>query len=198
MKASILMPKDEKLSDFLQTQNKKPFSYPNIGATQTELQKGYDNDESFIYLGDGEEVWNNAKKALTNWKHFPPSWTQIFPSTTPIEKAENVAVLFRLFGIWWINSARIVYTIDEKNKFGFAYGTLPGHLEKGEECFWIKRDKKGNVFYYIKAFSKPAYWFVRLAYPLARMYQKRFVRESMAIMKKLSNKKTENHAQSQY
>lgn len=193
MKASISMPTEEKLSAFLQDQNRKTFSFPNVGATRIETQKGYDNDESFVYLGHGEDIWNNAKRVLIEWKQFPAPWTRIYSTMTSIEKGNSVVVLFKIIGIWWINSARIVYTFDEKNKFGFAYGTLPGHVEKGEECFWVKRDSKGNVFYCIKAFSKPAYWFVWLAYPLARMYQRRFVRESMAIVKKLSNKEIGNH-----
>ncbi len=112
---------------------------------------------------------------------------------TPIKKGETVAVLFKIFNIWWINSARIVYTIDNENKFGFAYGTLPGHLEKGEECFWIEKDESGSVYYHIKAFSKPAYWFVWLAYPLARIFQRRFVKESLSGMKKFSNNEMTNH-----
>ena len=105
-------------------------------------------------------------------------------------------VLFKIFSIWWINSARIVYTIDNENKFGFAYGTLPGHLEKGEECFWIEKDESGSVYYHIKAFSKPAYWFVWLVYPLARTFQRRFVKESLTRMKKITNNEITNHVQS--
>jgi uncharacterized protein (UPF0548 family) len=34
---------------------------------------------------------------------------------------------------------RIVYVIDEPDRRGFAYGTLPGHPERGEEAFIISR-----------------------------------------------------------
>ena len=69
----------------------------------------------------------------------------------------------------------------------FAYGTLPGHIEKGEECFWIEKDNEGIITYHIKAFSKPAYLFIWLVYPIARFFQRRFVKQSMDRMKKLSN-----------
>jgi len=34
-------------------------------------------------------------------------------------------------GVWFLNAARIVYVIDEPRRFSFAYGTLPGHAERG-------------------------------------------------------------------
>ena len=187
MKVTFSMPKPQKLVDFLQNQQNKPYSYQNVGGSNDGLQKGFNNDHNFVNLGHGEQVWVNAKNALKNWKQFPASWTKIIPNDTLLMKSKTVAVLFKLFGIWWINSARIVYSIDEKDKFGFAYGTLQGHLEKGEELFLIERDQNGEIFYHIKAFSKPDYWFVWMVFPLARYFQRRFVKESMKIMQQLSN-----------
>ncbi|MCE7923585.1 MAG: DUF1990 family protein [Haliscomenobacteraceae bacterium CHB4] len=34
------------------------------------------------------------------------------------------------------------------------------------------------MHYVIKAFSRPRFWMARLGYPLARWYQKKFVRDS--------------------
>jgi uncharacterized protein (UPF0548 family) len=45
-------------------------------------------------------------------------------------------------------------------------------------------DKKGRVWYSIKAFSRPSYQIVRLVYPFARSRQKKFVRDSMQQMKR--------------
>ena len=50
----------------------------------------------------------------------------------------------RAIGLWWLNACRIVYVVDESgpiSKFGFAYGTLPGHVESGEERFLIEWDR---------------------------------------------------------
>jgi hypothetical protein len=30
-----------------------------------------------------------------------------------------------VFGVWTLNTCRIVYVVDEATRFGFAYGTLP-------------------------------------------------------------------------
>jgi len=65
---------------------------------------------------------------------------------------------------------RIVRIIDEFDKFGFAYGTLPGHPERGEEAFVIERRADGT-FFTITAFSRPADPLARLAGPISRAVQ---------------------------
>ena len=68
-------------------------------------------------------------------------------------------------------------------RFGFAYGTLPDHAGSGEERFLIEWDQADNsVWYDILAFSRPQHFLVRLGYPMVRRTQKRFGRESAAVM----------------
>ena len=52
-----------------------------------------------------------------------------------------------LLGLWWLNACRIVYVVDEAGpvtKFGFAYGTLPGHAGTGEERFLVEWDRASD------------------------------------------------------
>ena len=65
----------------------------------------------------------------------------------------------------------------------FAYGTLDSHVEMGEEIFYIERNAEGEIYYKIEAFSRPNKWFTKIAYPVARAWQRRFVRESFLGMK---------------
>jgi uncharacterized protein (UPF0548 family) len=67
---------------------------------------------------------------------------------------------------------RVVAVIDEEDRFGFAYGTLPGHPERGEELFAIEREEGGSTFR-INAFSRPDQVLVRLGGPVARRMQTR-------------------------
>ncbi|WTY54231.1 DUF1990 domain-containing protein [Micromonospora sp. NBC_01412] len=60
---------------------------------------------------------------------------------------------------------RVVYTINERGESGFAYGTLSGHPESGEEAFIVTRDRHDRVWFSIKAFSRPASLYVHLAEP---------------------------------
>jgi uncharacterized protein (UPF0548 family) len=66
---------------------------------------------------------------------------------------------------------RVVYIVDEKDRKGFAYGTLAGHPESGEEAFIVERTDDGSVWLQIRSFSRPAgvgWW---LAYPVLRLAQ---------------------------
>jgi len=91
-------------------------------------------------------------------------------------------------GVYWLNACRIVYTVDEDGsvrRYGFAYGTLPGHAECGEERFLIEWDRATDeVVYDILAFSRPRHPLARLGYPLVRMLQKKFARDSVAAMRR--------------
>ena len=184
MKCSFSYPDADYLASFIQAQSAKPYSYTAVNGTKTGPVRGFDNDHQQIVLGVGDGVWERAREALLHWQQFPSPWTRIHATAPGLESGQVVAVMFQLVGLWWINSARIVYTIDENDRFGFAYGTLPGHVESGEECFWIERDRDGRVHYHIKAFSRPAYWMVWLGYPFARYYQRKFVRQSLQQMRK--------------
>ena len=61
--------------------------------------------------------------------------------------------------------------INEPNRVGFAYGTLPGHPETGEERFTIERNQAGGVSMRIRAFSKPATLLARASGPVGRAAQ---------------------------
>lgn len=171
------------LQAFLQQESTLPYSYPEVGKTrQGDKVSGYDNDYNVQVLGQGEAVWEAARQAIRVWRMFPDGWTRIWPETIPIREQELVVMQARVFGWWWINSFRIVYTLDTADAFGFAYGTLPGHVEMGEELFMVEKLPDGTVQYVIKAFSKPRFWLTRIGYPIARWHQRKFVRDSKAAM----------------
>ena len=50
---------------------------------------------------------------------------------------------------------RIVYVVDQERCFGFAYGTLPGHPESGEERFVVEETEGGEALLRMTAFSRP-------------------------------------------
>jgi uncharacterized protein (UPF0548 family) len=66
---------------------------------------------------------------------------------------------------------RVVYEVAEDRRIGFAYGTLRGHPERGEESFVIELLDDDSVRVQIVAFSQPARWFTRLAGPISQRAQ---------------------------
>jgi len=123
------------------------------------------------------------------WRMFPKEWTKISVlNDEPISVGVTLAMQARALGIWWVNACRVVYTIEEREpvrRYGFAYGTLPAHVEQGEELFTIEQWADRTVWYRIQAFSQPRFWPVKLAQPIARLLQRNFVRDSQSTMVKL-------------
>ena len=189
-------PSPDAVRAFLDRQAAEPLSYPSVGATRREpvpAPPGFDLDHNRVRLGEGRAVFEAARAALERWEMFPAPWVRIEPGfrvdaeagPPPIRQGTVVAVVARALGLWWPSAARVIYTIDETEplrRFGFAYGTLPGHVERGEKRFSVELRPDGSVWYDILAFSTPRYWLVRLGYPLARRLQRRFVRDSLAAM----------------
>lgn len=179
-------PSPEAIRRFISSQRELPFSYPEVGATAGELPAGYIVDRNRTRLGAGKETYERAIVALQNWKQFDLGWVRMVPAETPIEVDAVVAILTHHFGFWSLNACRVVYLIDEDGpvkKFGFAYGTLSSHVERGEERFMIEWDQRDDtVWYEILAFSRPNQLLVTLGLPLARRLQKRFAKGSLATM----------------
>ena len=175
---------------FISSQKDLPFSYSEVGATQTGSPAGYNVDHNRIRLGEGRETFMRASDALSKWRHFELGWASVMPHGSPLETGTTVAVQARTFGFWSLNACRIVYTINQGGpvkRFGFAYGTLPDHAECGEERFMIECLADNSVWYDIYAFSRPQKTIVKLGLPWARRLQKRFGRESLAVMAKAAH-----------
>ena len=183
---SLRKPSAESIRPFLEAQARLPFSYAAVGATAKSPPADYAVDRTRIKLGEGEAVFRSAIVALRRWEQFRLGWVEAWSPDTPIQTGEVVAVMGRAIGLWWLNVCRIVYVVDESgpiSKFGFAYGTLPGHVESGEERFLIEWDRSDNgVWFDILAFSRPHQFSARLGYPVVRRLQKWFGRDSAAAM----------------
>jgi uncharacterized protein (UPF0548 family) len=183
---SLRKPTGERLRGFLAAQSKLDLTYPAVGATAAVPPAGYVVDRTRVKLGEGAEAFAAAKAALGRWEHFRLGWVEAWPPDAPVQAGQVVAVVARLFGLWWVNACRVVYVVDEGGpvqRFGFAYGTLPDHAESGEERFLVEWDREGGgVWYDILAFSRPRHVLARLGYPWVRRVQKRFGWGSAAAM----------------
>lgn len=183
---SLRKPSAEFLRQFLREQAGTDFNYAAVGATATTPPNGFVIDRTRIRLGTGEPVFEAAQVALRRWKQFQLGWVEAWSPETPIVAGKDVAVMGRSIGLWWLNACRIVYVVEESGpvkRYGFAYGTLPNHIERGEERFLIEWDQEtDSVFYDILAFSRPNQFVIRLGYPVVRLRQKQFGRDSAAAM----------------
>lgn len=180
-------PSDQRIQNFLEGQRSLPFSYPEVGASRDGAPPGYGVNHHRGRLGSGQETFALAVDALRHWKMYETGWTRLCWPDAPITEGTVVGVVGRHLGIRSLNACRIAYAFDDEGtslkRYGFAVGTLPGHVERGEERFTVEwHEADDSVFYEVFAFSRPAHPLVRLAQPLARRIQGRFAPDSLSSM----------------
>lgn len=64
----------------------------------------------------------------------------------------------------------------------WAYGTLPGHPEHGEEAFVVDRTGDGTVWLTVTAFSRAAKWYTRAGGPATRGLQHAYARRCGTVL----------------
>lgn len=155
------------------TRVSSPFTYLEVGGTRGTLPAGYQHIDRTRALGRGESEFLRTAAALMNWDlHRLAGLTVV---TTGARADVGVEVVVGL-GVWHLvvrAPCRVVYTVDEPRRRGFAYGTLPGHPEAGEELFLVEWRADDVVTVTVRAFSRPALWWSRLGRPIGRRVQAR-------------------------
>jgi uncharacterized protein (UPF0548 family) len=179
-------PSEQKIRQFLSSQQNQPFSYPDPRMLELPVPRGYRADHNRIKLGKGPTVFAKAVEAIKRWEMFNIGWLHLCWPDAPIEAGSGIAVLAHHLGFWSLNACRIVSVIDDdgdSRRYGFIYGTLPDHAERGQEEFTVEwRRKDDSVWYDIFAYSRPNLLLARFGYPVTRLLQKRFARDSMQAM----------------
>lgn len=172
------------------------FSYAEVGATArpealAALADRYTFDHSRFPLGHGREVFERAREALFAWRQFEIPWLELQGDPTPappVRPGQTVATLTRIFGLWFLNPCRVVDRIEppgETNEVSFAYGTLAGHVARGEERFTVRRHPATDeVVFEIFAFSRPALTLTRIGRPWMRRVQKRFAADAADALRR--------------
>lgn len=180
-------PSRERILEVVDRHSDDGFRYPSVGLTREgEHPPEFRLDHHRVRLGAGEATFEAAKRALCQWRHFELGWVELFRTEQELAPNQTVGVLARAMGIWALNLCRVVYVVEEElpvHRFAFAYGTLPKHVESGEERFqieWLKEDD--SVWYDIVAFSRPNLLLAKVVYPYTRRKQKQFARDSLSAM----------------
>ena len=157
---------DSATADSLRQQ---PFTYAEVGQTRTKPR----NVESFTrsaILRAGTD-YDTAARDLFGWQVQARSGLRVATSALTVEPAAVVLMRLGVGPLALRIPCRVVYVIDEPDQRGFAYGTLPGHPESGEEAFVLHREAGDRVRLVITAFSRPATRLAKLGGPVTRQFQ---------------------------
>jgi len=180
-------PSPLEIEEFINQSRQLSLSYQQVGIAK-QSPPGFSIDEASGVLGQGAQTFERAKLALTEWRHFDLGWVELFPRGASIEPGSVVAVLVHHLGFWSLNGCRVLYQTGDMKagaNFGFAYGTLADHAEMGEESFEVLLEPEfEEVIYRIRAVSKPGAVLARIGYPITRVFQERFRRDSIRALQR--------------
>jgi uncharacterized protein (UPF0548 family) len=147
----------------------RPFTYTDIGATGRRLPDGFHHVNESARIGTGRARFDEAAQRVMRWGMLRGAGAHVTASTEVAQVGSVVVV-----GLGPVRApCRVVYVIDEDNRRGFAYGTLPGHPESGEELFAVRYDPADDAVYAeVAAFSRHATWWSKAAGPVTSTLQR--------------------------
>jgi uncharacterized protein (UPF0548 family) len=153
-------------------QNAQP-TYSDLGVTIAGGRpEGFHNDRYETDLGHGREIFERAVMGLKAWEAHRLPGVRVFPKGQEIRSGATVVVTLGTSLLALAAPCRIVSVIDDETHWGFAYGTLPGHPERGEEAFVVSIASDETVRFEVSAFSRPDDALVRLSGPIGRAFQR--------------------------
>ena len=146
-------------------------TYAEVGATSGTLPPGYHHLDVRRVVGHGRDWFDVAAARVLTWE------VQRRAGLT-VEADREVGLGVRAMLRMHVGPAVVrapvevvVVTVDP-DRVGFAYGTLAGHPERGEERFEVALRDDGAVEARIRAFSRPGRWFTYVAGPVGRRLQR--------------------------
>ncbi|MGP9538042.1 DUF1990 family protein [Brachybacterium sp. AOP43-C2-M15] len=134
---------------------------------------------SAVLLGTDYE---RARAELLSWAVHRRAGLQVRATRTPLEEGTEVRLRLGVGPLSVLAPCRVLWVVDEPDRAGFAYGTLPGHPESGIEQFTVSRSGNGTVRFHLDAVSRPATWYARLGGPVARLVQEVLTRRYLRAL----------------
>ncbi|WP_416985742.1 DUF1990 domain-containing protein [Streptomyces sp. T028] len=163
----------------------KDFTYDDVGATRDRpgfCPPGFHALHVRTRLGEGHDLFRRAAEAVMTWEMHRAMGVGVDASAD--RAAPDVDVTITLAGL--IKApCRVIWTADEHRRAGWAYGTLPGHPERGEESFLVDRTGDGTVWLTVSAFSRAAKWYARAGGPAVRGLQQAYARKCGTVLRGL-------------
>jgi uncharacterized protein (UPF0548 family) len=150
-----------------------PLTYDAIGRSRSgAVPDGFRGAHRSAVVGTGRADFERAAAAVLDWRAQRGAGLRV-RATGPSSAPGTVVVLTAgLPRLGYDIPCRVVWGRTDGDERGFAYGTLPGHPESGEECFLVRLAPGGEVVFEIRVFFRLASPGARLAGPLALVLQR--------------------------
>ena len=142
------------------------------------------------------DLFPAAREAIFTWQLQELAGVVVRPSR---RVAEGQVVDLRLNPLWpapprrlrgrdllvSVGACIVSDVIDEADRAGFTYRTLPGHLENGEETFLVSTGAEGRLVASITADSVPGHPLLKATGPITTAAQTMMAKRYTSGLKKL-------------
>jgi uncharacterized protein (UPF0548 family) len=163
------------------------FSYASVGRTAFGVTPpGFHPLRVRTLLGTGEAVFTAASRALLEWRMHRAMGVRIEADADRAAPGVRVTVGLGVGRLRVKGPCRVVWSVEKERSAGWAYGTLPGHPERGEEAFLVDHARDGRVWLTVWAYSVPAVWWTRLGGPVVRVLQRLYAHRCGQVLRGLA------------
>lgn len=152
----------------------RALTYREIGATAGQLPDGYTHLGVQRVIGHGESTFHRAAERLMSWQMHRAAGLAVEATSLRVEPDSRVRLSLGRHLLRISFGCQVVYVVEEERRQGFAYGTLDGHPEQGEERFCLDWRDDDAVVFIITAFSRPGTWWSHALAPLSHRLQQRY------------------------
>jgi uncharacterized protein (UPF0548 family) len=175
---SLGSPSDGQLAGVLADMRSATVTYAEVGATARpgDLPAGYHHVRETAELGHGDAVFEAAADGVRQWRLHRGQGFRVWPEAPGINAGTDVVVDIPMPGLHVVAACRVVWSVDDGDRVGFGYGTLPVHPATGEEAFVVERTPAGDVVVDVCAFSRARHPMMKLGGPIARRWQRKATR----------------------
>jgi uncharacterized protein (UPF0548 family) len=133
----------------------RPLTYPEIGATAGQLPDGYDHLRVHRVIDHEESTFRRAAGHLMSWQMHRAAGLTLETTMPRVEPDSRVRLRLGRHLLRTSFACQVVYVVERERRRGFAYGTLQGHPEQGEERLCLEWRGHDAAAFTITVFSRP-------------------------------------------
>jgi len=144
--------------------------------------RGFKETGGSVMVGHGQSVFDDAVQNIKRWRIHERAGLTVTPQGAEVRESTDVILLMKLLIGYVTVSCRVVSVTQSRDQWGFTYGTLPHHVERGEELFLVALAPDGAVTFTVRAMSRPGHFLTKVGAPVAQLIQRKATNKYLQAM----------------
>ena len=148
-------------------------TYDHVGSTMQPDGGGRPRYwKASLDVGRGRGDFERAVLGLHRWAAHRHIGATVHPPDASLVEGCDLVVMLKVGPFTALAPDRVVAVVEEPDRVAFAYGTLPGHPEIGEENFAVTLEPDETVRCTIGVDAKPANVVMWIGAPVVKRMQR--------------------------